>query len=232
MSIFAKVKIVGTIAKEGNPGELVTRIAKRLYSTEESYVLRRNLTVPLIRRPEAKLPIRVRPLAPGDLPQIAAERPSGLHLGILRSGLPQCYLALTENDEVCYMQWLIDPEHREHLRKIRFRETYAFDDESVVLEFAYTFRRFRGLGIMAPAMAYIAEQNTNARWAVTYVPRSNVASLRGCRGAGFSPSLVRFDKWRFFHLIQSVDDPKSLEPFWTEDRSAKLRKGPSESASA
>ena len=216
MSILAKLKIIRTIAKEGTTSELVTRITERIYSTEESYVLRRDLTVPLVRRPEAKLPISVRPLEPRDVPQIFAERPSGLHLGILHAGLPQCYAALTNDDEVCYIQWLVSPEHREQLRSVRFRDTYAFDDESVVLEFAYTFKRFRGLGIMAPAMAYIAEQNKRAHWAVTYVSRSNIPSLRGCRSAGFSPYRLRLDKWRFFRLIQSIDNPKSLEPFWNE----------------
>ncbi len=64
-----------------------------------------------------------------------------------------------------------------------------FDDDTVMLEFSYTFKRFRGLGIMAPAVAWVAEQDPRARWAVTYVDRSNIPSLRGCRRAGFYPYL-------------------------------------------
>ena len=218
MSLLAKLTIIGTIAKDGNPNELLTRIAKTVYSNEECYVLRRDLTVPLARRPKAKLPIHVRPVEHSDVPQVVAERPTGLHLAILRAGLPQCYVAVTADGEICYMQWLVPPEQRDRLRSMRFRDMYAFDDDSVVLEFAYTFKRFRGMGVMAEAMAYIAEQDPRAHWAVTYVDRSNIASLHGCRNAGFSPYLLRVDKWRFFRMIQSVDSPKSVEAFWREER--------------
>jgi hypothetical protein len=62
---------------------------------------------------------------------------------------------------------------------IRFRDAYAFDDDSVVLEFAYTFKRFRGLGIRAAALADIAAEDKRAHWALTYVARSNISCLRG-----------------------------------------------------
>jgi hypothetical protein len=215
LSISAKLRIMGSTLKDGDPLELTRRLRKLVYSTMESYILRRDVTIPLIPRPQAKISINVRPLEPGDLPQVAAERPQGLLLGILTSGLPQCYVALTADNQVCYMQWLVAPAHRERLRAFRFRDFYCFDDDTVVLEFAYTFRRFRGLGIMAPAMAFIAEQGKGAHWAVTYVDRSNIPSLRGCHSAGFSPYRLCCDSWRLFRLTQSVMEPTSLEPFWT-----------------
>ena len=62
------------------------------------------------------------------------------------------------------MQRLVSPGRRERLRDLPLTDNLcSFDDDSVVLEFAYTFKRFRGLGIMASAMAHIAEQNTRAR---------------------------------------------------------------------
>src|SRR5216684_4373431 len=95
VSLSAKLKITGTVIKEDGPQELVRHLAELFYSSRECYVLRRDLTVPLVRRPEAKVPITVRPLEPSDVPEIIAERPSGLILGVLRAGLPQCYVALT-----------------------------------------------------------------------------------------------------------------------------------------
>jgi len=201
---------------EAGPRELITRVADLMYSTMECYVLRRDLTVPLVPRPEAKMPITVRSLESRDIPQIEAERPDGLILGILREGLPQCYVALTKTEEICYLQWLIRPEQRERLRSIRFRQMHAFDDDTVMLEFAYTFKRFRGLGIMGPALAWVAERERRAHWAVTYVDRTNIPCLRGCRNAGFSPYLLSRDSWRLFRLRESVGVPKSLEPFWTK----------------
>lgn len=148
------------------------------------------------------------------MPQIIAEHPEGLILGILRAGLPQCYVALTDKSEVCYMQWLIAAEHKERLRDFRFRDFYAFDDDSVLLEFTYTVKRFRGLGIMGAAMAYIAEQDQRAHWAIYYADRSNIAALRGCHSAGFFPYQLVSRKWQLFRLVQSVGQPDSLEPFW------------------
>jgi hypothetical protein len=216
MSLSVKLKIMSAVTREGGPRELVTRLATLIYSTRQCYVLRRDLSIPLGLRPEAKIPITVRPLEPCDMPQIVAERPEGLILGVLRAGLPQCYVAVTKDREVCYLQWLVTPEHRDRFRSIRFREMHAFDDDTVMLEFAYTFRRFRGRGIMAPALAWVAEQHKTARWAITYVDRTNIPCLRGCRSAGFYPYRLSCDKWRFFHLIQSVDIPKSIESFWTD----------------
>lgn len=217
VSLSAKLKITGTVIKEDGPQELVRHLAELFYSTRECYVLRRDLTVPLVGRPEAKVPIIVRRLEPCDVPQIIAERPSGLILGVLRAGLPQCYVALTRAQEVCYLQWLVTPEQRERFRSIRFREMHEFNDDTVMLEFAYTFKRFRGLGIMAPALAWVLEQEKQARWAVTYVDRTNLPSLRGCRGAGFYPYQLSRDKWRLFRLSQTVEIPKSLESFWTQN---------------
>ena len=159
VSLSTKLKIMGTVTKENGPRELVTHVAKLIYSTSESYVLRRDLSIPLVPRPEAKVPIRVRALEPRDLPQIETERPDGLLMGVIRSGLKQCYVAVTNDDEVCFLQWLITHEQRDRIKKIRFREMHMFDDDTVMLEFSYTFKRFRGLGIMAPAVAWVAEQD-------------------------------------------------------------------------
>lgn len=216
MRIWSKLKNMGNIVKDEGSGELMRRLSKLVYSTTDSYVLRRDLSVALRERPKAKVPIRVRPLEPGDVPQIIAERPEGLILSVLRAGLPQCYVALTDKSEVCYMQWLIASESKKALRGFRFRDFYAFDDGSVLLEFTYTMKRFRGLGIMAPAMAYIAEQDPRAHWAIYYADRSNIAALRGCRGAGFFPFQLVSRKRRLFRLVQSIGQPDSLEPFWGE----------------
>jgi hypothetical protein len=141
-----------------------------------------------------------------------------LLLGVLREGLPQCYVAITENQEICFLQWLITPDHKERIRAIRFREMHAFDGDTVMLEFSYAFRRFRGLGIMAPMVAWVAEQAPWAHWAVTYVDRTNIASLRACRGAGFRPYLMTHDRWRLFHLTESVNVPRLSNRFESPPR--------------
>jgi hypothetical protein len=79
---------MGNTMKDGDPLELIRSLRKVTYSTLESYVLRRDLTMPLVRRPKAKISINVRPLEAGDVPQIVAERPHGLLLGVLNRATP------------------------------------------------------------------------------------------------------------------------------------------------
>jgi hypothetical protein len=135
VSLSVKLKIMATVTREHGPRELFAHVAQLIYSTSKVYVLRRDLSIPLIPRPEGKVPITLRQLKSSDLPQILAERPSGVLTGVLRSGLPQCYVALTEDQEICFLQWLITPENRERIRRLRFQQMPAFADDTVMLEF-------------------------------------------------------------------------------------------------
>jgi hypothetical protein len=57
----------------------------------------------------------------------------------------------------------------------------GYDGDVVLLQFAYTFEQFRGRGIVAAAMAQIAEQRLplGARWALTCVKHDDVADAPG-----------------------------------------------------
>jgi GNAT superfamily N-acetyltransferase len=103
------------------------------------------------------------------------------------------------------MQWLIAADQQERLRPHFKGELAGFTPDTVLLEFAYTFERFRGLGIMGAAMAEIAEQGIKlgARWALTYVKYDNIPSLKGCANAGFRPYMMRTERWRGLRLRQS-----------------------------
>ena len=69
-----------------------------------------------------------------------------------------------------------------------------------LLEGAYTHESFRGKGIMPEAMSMIAElgKDSNASTVITFVQSDNIPSLKGCQRAGFFPTTVRKDNWRFF----------------------------------
>src|SRR5205085_2898559 len=103
-------------------GRVVTR---RLYSNSVSIGLRRDLTVAFA-APAAKVPIQVRPLAPGDDLSFLDVNQSGLsdtqvfarlgQLRIVRSGLQTCYVAMGPDGKPCYMQWLIPSSENDRLR--------------------------------------------------------------------------------------------------------------------
>jgi RimJ/RimL family protein N-acetyltransferase len=69
-----------------------------------------------------------------------------------------------------------------------------------LLEGAYTPEAYRGMGIMSAAMARIAERAAEggARWVITFVDETNVASVKGCLRAGFAAYVKRHERFRLF----------------------------------
>jgi GNAT superfamily N-acetyltransferase len=200
--LFLRAKTMFLLAKHGEGVDIAREIACRMYSNDASYVLRRDLSIPFT-RPSAKRPIIVRPIRDDDIPIILEERPR--RLPVLCANIPTCYVATTEDGQLCYMQWLVGAADQEKIRPY-FKGSFGrLNKDQVLLEFAYTFKKFRGQGIMAAAMAEIAEKGLlqQARWAITFVQADNIPSLKGCRNAGFSPYMLREEKWRFFHLKQA-----------------------------
>src|SRR5439155_471370 len=86
---------------------------------------------------------------------------------ILQSGLATCYVAIGPEGKPCYMQWLIPSSENDRVRTF-FGNLYPqLGPDEVLLEGAYTPEAHRGQGIMASAMAQIAQQaaHSGARWA-------------------------------------------------------------------
>src|SRR5438132_8205258 len=100
-----RAKTTLLMIRRGETREILRELAARIHSDEASFVLRRDLSLPLTPRPAAKIPVRVRPLEPRDLPQIVAERPR--RLPVLQERIPTCYVATAEDGSICYMQWLV-----------------------------------------------------------------------------------------------------------------------------
>jgi GNAT superfamily N-acetyltransferase len=193
----------------GRGAQVWRAVTRRLYSNGASIGLKRDVTVPFT-APAAKLPIRVRALAPADDLSFLDVHQAGLsddqvfgRLGqrrILESGLQTCHVALGPDGRPCYMQWLIPSAENDRLRAF-FGNLYPrLGPDEALLEGAYTPEEHRGKGIMASAMAQIAERGRElgARRVITFVDEGNVASLKGCERAGFTPYLRRHEAFRLF----------------------------------
>jgi hypothetical protein len=198
------------VVRRGKFGALAGEFAKRVFSNKESYLLRRDLGVPFQAAP-AKTPFEIRPIREKDKPAILAARPG--RLAILRANIPTCYLAVTASGEICYMQWLVEPANIDRFKMFFDGELKNLGKDEVLLEFAYTFEKFRGQKIMGAAMAAIAEKGllSGARYAVTYVQKDNVAALKGCAAAGFSPYMTREERWRMFSFKESFRNLPGFE---------------------
>lgn len=189
-------------------GQVARAIRNRLHSRSDAVILRRDLRVPH-RAPAATIPIRVRPIAPPDHALIlegASATLSGeerwLRIArrrLLDAGFGRCFVAVTDDDVPCYMQFLFAAADN---RRIRDYFSGAFpwlQPDEALLESAYTPAAFRGRKIMPAAMSRIAEHagDHGARSVITLVGTDNVPSLRGCAGAGFEPCALLEQRWRF-----------------------------------
>ena len=196
-------------AKARNMSGPAHELRRRFHSDRLHYGLRRDLAEPFA-APSAKIPLTVRLLRQSDLPillgmdsrQMSERGPYvRMHrLDFSREGIGQCYVAATDKDEPCYMQWLM--ASRENPRIERYFHgifpTLAADE--ALLEYAFTPEAYQGMGIMPAAMARIAEKGADfgARQVITFVDHENVPALKGCQRSGFRPYLLRNDHWRFF----------------------------------
>lgn len=191
----------------GQYSVLLSEIMRQLHSETLSFGLRRDLQINFP-APKAKIDISIRQLENEDLASLldassqdpAEQRVVSDQQGIVKAGIPGCYVAVTSDGKPCYMQWLISSEYNKLLED-HFQGIFPpLKKSEALLEGAYTPPAFRGLGIMPVAMARIAEQAAvlPARWVITFVGIDNIPSLKGCRRAGFEPFVFRKDRWFLF----------------------------------
>lgn len=210
--ILAKAKILWDVARRGQVSVVVGELRKWLWSDAVAFGLERDLTKPFD-APAALLPIHVRPLEPADeqrlfTAELAASADSSgdssyayllkNRLAFLGKRIPTCYVAVTQENEPCYMQWLIGPESNDQIRRY-FRGMFPkLERDERLLEYAFTVRRFQGKRIMPAAMARIAQKGleSGAARAITFVDTDNAAALKGCERAGFVPYLKRITSCR------------------------------------
>jgi RimJ/RimL family protein N-acetyltransferase len=206
--MLSRVRDLGRLVMSGNLAKAWWAIAYRAHSDSISIGLRRDLTIPFT-GPKAKIPLRVRPLAPGDdlsaldpAPHLSPDE-AFWRLGqrrLLKSGLQTCYVAIAPDGKPCYMQWVIPESQNKRLRAF-FGNLYpVLAPDEALLEGAYTPEGYRGKGIMGAAMAEVAQRAADhgARWVITFVDQQNEASFKGCVRAGFAPYLQRREKFRWF----------------------------------
>ncbi len=193
--------------RRGESGVVLKEFRDRLYSNETSMVLRRDLRQHH-HAPPPKIPIRLRPM----------ELDGPRRLPVLMDNIPGGYVAVTEAGELAFMIWLIFscewPRFKRHF-KGEIAEPLKADE--CMLEFAYTFEKYRGLGVMSAAMVMIAEEavklQPSVKWAYNYIRLGNEASLKGCRNAGFRPYLKREERWRAMRLRQKFVPLRPGSPF-------------------
>ncbi len=182
---------------------------RRLHSNRLHYGLRRDLAEPF-EAPSAKIPLSIRPLRDLDLPVLLgfdtdemSERGPYVRmhrLNFIHEDMGQCYVAATDVDEPCYMQWLLPSSENPRIERYFHGIFPPLAEDEALLEYAFTREGYQGKGIMSAAMARIAEKaiDLGAGRVITFVDQENIPALKGCQRSGFRPYLIRNDRWRFF----------------------------------
>ena len=197
--------VLATVAKmvaRGESNVLTKQLLKRLYANQTSLILRCNLREPHVGI-TPKIPLNLRRMLEKDLPSIIKERPRRLPL--LLEKVPTCYLALTNDGLPAYMNWVVFNTDWQRFRPYFTGSLYReLGSDDCLFEFAYTFEKYRGLGVMSAALtmiiARIVEERPHLKWGYTYILDDNIPSLKGCHNAGFRPYMQRKEYWRAMHL--------------------------------
>ena len=121
------------------------------------------------------------------------------------------YVAEADDGTPIYAQWMVRQADQWRLEAGTPDAHDDLAEDEVLLEGAYTFVAFRGVGAMAVGMGQllrIARDEGHAA-AITYVRDDNIPSLRGCARVGFVLDHVRVNSTR---LGRGRSDRAEIEP--------------------
>jgi hypothetical protein len=233
---MSRLKRLVLLLKTRQPGLILKVLRQKVYSGSNFFCLRRDLTESFV-APTAKISLTVRPIQKGEAENLFDATVPGLsaaevidrtgRMELFQTGIPLCYVAIDQNGDPCYAQWLMSSVDNERIQKY-FRGTFpVLAPDQALLEGAFTPESHRGKGIMPRAMALIAEgaRNLGARYVITFVAEENIPSLKGCKRAGFVPYMLRKTKWRLLRPRVTFLPLPQRQPYSREDEGVSSKAG-------
>ncbi len=196
-AMFTKLRTLVLVLRNREFVAIFHELRRRFWSTEVSFCLSRDLTVPF-EPPQAHVPFTIRELQAADHPEVLRERPR--RLPILSRNVPTCYVAAADSGEICFIQWLISSASNDAIRQIFGNRVPPLAPDKALLEYGYTFAAWRGKNVMSRAVALISERaiDLGCRHVMTFVRQENVPALKGCQRAGFHMHRRQTVTWRLF----------------------------------
>lgn len=210
-SLLLNARSAVSLIAQGKARRVLRELRRRVDSTERFYCLTKDLSDP-VDVPEARISVRLEEIDDASIDAVVRERPRLAPL--LKAGIPAGYVGRTVQGDLCYVQWLIGPESNESMRQnLPNRVHRPLDPDQVMLEYAYTPKRYRGLGIMLFASATLAEiaRTSGARWVLTVVNQNNLRAAHGFGRIGFELMEVRQIRWRLFRRQVTYEPPSAEE---------------------
>ena len=184
------------LIKKGEISFMIKGISKRIFSKTVALGLKRDLNIPF-EGPNAKIDINIRLYKENDSGYF--EKDLQNH-GLIEKNIPNCYVATTTDDRPCFRQWLIGAEHKKAVKEFWGPSFPVLREDEMLLEGGFAIPSMRRKGIMPAAITKILdmEKRSNRRYVITFVGIDNTPSLKGIHRSGFSPYVLRTEKWLLF----------------------------------
>jgi hypothetical protein len=198
------------LAGTGNVRALAGVGRRWLYTDDVATGYAYDAGVPL-KVPSSPLPLRLRELRPDDVDAFTRTDLPGLSPGdllvrvnarhVLESDLRTPYVLVTEDDEPCYLQYLVFPEENERMREVFGGLFPPLAPNEALLEFAFTLEKFRGRLVMPFGFSELSRvaAERGATRVLCYVSSRQQAMSRFLVRAGFEPVAVREERRRLLH---------------------------------
>lgn len=206
-SFYMKLSKGASLLLDGQVSKFWEVAQRQLHSEKVWFGMRKSLGKKS-QKPKAKIDISVRLIEEYDLDYllntdgITAEEAKLIdwQRKLLQTKFQNCYVAVTNDNIPCYMQWLISPAENEKILETFNGLFPELKEHEALLEGAYMHPSFRGLGVMPDAMYQISEmaKEIDATDTITFVGVDNIASLKGCKSCGYYPYTLLKKKWFLF----------------------------------
>ncbi len=103
-----------------------------------------------------------------------------------KSGFKNCYVA-KKKDDIAYIQWLIYPYENSIIKENYQRIFYPLGENQVMIENAFTFPKYRGIGLMEAVTLKLLSiaKKEGYKFAVGYIRKDRIISLNEFIKMGF-----------------------------------------------
>lgn len=215
-SKLADLRIEFILAKRMGLKETLNVLIKKIFCIEQFYILQRSISQS-INIPNIRLILDLRRANDDDMMQaiealakldIVSRHELVSRILFYKKCSNNCYVAVTKDNEITYLQWLMYPIENDHIREYYKGTFKPLKDKQVLVENVFTFPKFRGQGLMAYITLKLLEiaRNDGYKGAIMYIRTDRIESLNQNIMLGFKiTGLLR--EYKIFgitkrHLIQ------------------------------
>jgi len=169
--------------------------ASRFLSINHYYILRRSTANINLDATTVQAKLKLSPICENDIDEIlrsqaecdVSDKKQILsRMLFLKSGFENCHVIRIKN-KIAYMQWIIYPTENGIIKERYGNKFYPLNDEQVMIENAFTFPPYRGLGYLQSGTLQLLDlaRAKGFRSSVCYIRKDNINSLREFTKMGF-----------------------------------------------